>query len=79
MMHPTKVFFIALVLMLATSAAGQLGPKNGAGLRPVDLDRVQVGSRAPDFTLASSNGTSHSLSDSIGKQNVVLVFYRGHW
>ena len=66
------------------SAAGPLkadglGPKEGFDLPPTDLDRVGVGTRAPDFTLRSSNGTRISLSDSIGKDNVVLVFYRGHW
>ncbi len=56
-----------------------LGPKDGAGLPPSDLDRVTVGSMAPDFSLASLAGPVITLSDYRGKKNVVLVFYRGHW
>ena len=33
---------------------------------------------APNFTLASASGEMVSLSDFKGKQNVALVFYRGH-
>jgi len=58
---------------------GQLGPKDGVGLAPTDLDRVKIGQPAPDFTLAELNGKWISLSDFRGKKNVVLVFYRGRW
>lgn len=57
----------------------QLGPKDGAKLKPTDLERVKVGDQAPDFTLEDMNGKKISLSDFAGKKNVVLVFYRGHW
>ncbi len=43
-----------------------------------DLDRVQIGSSAPDFQLPSASGEALRLSSLRGK-NVVLVFYRGHW
>jgi cytochrome oxidase Cu insertion factor (SCO1/SenC/PrrC family) len=56
-----------------------LGPKDGAGLPPIDLARVAVGSPAPDFTLESKDGTTVTLSSLRGRKNVVLVFYRGHW
>jgi peroxiredoxin len=46
---------------------------------PTDLNRVQVGSRPPEFSLKDLNGQSHSLKQYEGKKNVVLVFYRGHW
>jgi peroxiredoxin Q/BCP len=36
---------------------------------------VQVGDPAPDFTLASADGTPVSLSDFRGKSEVVLFFY----
>ena len=68
-----------IFLIVVTDAVAQLGSKDGAGLPPANLARVSVGSRAPDFTLMSSKGIKISLSDSIGKDNVVLVFYRGHW
>jgi len=67
------------LLLIAAPAFGQLGPKDGAGLAPTDLDRVKVGQPAPDFTLTEMNGKQVSLSDFRGKKNVVLVFYRGHW
>jgi cytochrome oxidase Cu insertion factor (SCO1/SenC/PrrC family) len=60
-------------------AASTLGPKDGLDLPPADLDRVTVGSLAPDFTLESKDGRAVTLSDFRGKKNVLLVFYRGHW
>ena len=47
------------------------------GGKPIALqtDGAHVGSMAPDFTLAGSNGQI-SLSDYCGKQNVVLYFMR---
>lgn len=36
---------------------------------------VNVGDKAPDFTLTSSDGASVSLKDYAGKKNVVLFFY----
>ena len=67
------------VLLTAEPVFAQLGPKDGAGLAPTDLDRVKIGQAAPDFTLENFDGKPISLSDFRGKQNVVLVFYRGHW
>jgi len=56
-----------------------LGPVDGHDLPGVDLDRVQTGQMAPDFTLASLAGPPVTLSSFQGMKNVVLVFYRGHW
>ncbi len=56
-----------------------LGPKDGHDLPGIDLDRVQVGDPAPDFSLASYAGPVVTLSGFKGAKNVVLVFYRGHW
>lgn len=42
------------------------------------LDRtatLKVGDKAPDFTLKDQNGNPVTLSDYIGKKNVVLVFH----
>lgn len=36
---------------------------------------LQVGDKAPDFTLPDQNGKSVSLSQYLGKQNVILAFY----
>lgn len=56
-----------------------LGPADGRDLPGVDLERVQVGQPAPDFTLTSLAGPPVTLSSFRGAKNVVLVFYRGHW
>lgn len=42
------------------------------------LDRtstLKVGDKAPDFTLKDQNGNPVSLSDYLGKKNVVIVFH----
>jgi thioredoxin-dependent peroxiredoxin len=39
------------------------------------LARLDIGDRAPDFTLPSSTGENISLSQFIGKKNVVIFFY----
>ena len=56
-----------------------LGPVDGRDLPGVDLERVQVGDVAPDFSLASLAGPVVTLSDFRGEKNVILVFYRGYW
>jgi len=72
-----------LALGLAGSLQAQtpieLGPKDGHDLPATELDRVAVGTPAPDFSLESLDGDTLTLSDFRGKKNVVLVFYRGHW
>ncbi len=44
-----------------------------------DLNRVLVGSTAPDFLLEDMHRQKVKLSDFRGKQTVVLVFYRGYF
>jgi cytochrome oxidase Cu insertion factor (SCO1/SenC/PrrC family) len=79
-MPPSRLITGILFTLLFLSAAyGQSGPRDGANLKPTDLDRVKVGDKAPDFTLENMDGKRISLSDFRGKKNVVLVFYRGHW
>jgi hypothetical protein len=56
-----------------------LGPRDGLDLPPTDIERVAVGTVAPDFSLLALDGETYTLSDFQGKKNVVLVFYRGHW
>jgi cytochrome oxidase Cu insertion factor (SCO1/SenC/PrrC family) len=67
------------VLIIATPALAQLGPKDGVGLIATELDRVKVGQPAPDFTLEDTDGKVITLSELRGKKSVVLVFYRGYW
>jgi cytochrome oxidase Cu insertion factor (SCO1/SenC/PrrC family) len=61
------------------AAAAALGPTDGNGLAPTDLERVTVGNPAPNFTLEDENGKPVTLSQFRGKRCVILVFYRGHW
>jgi hypothetical protein len=56
-----------------------LGPVDGLGLPGTDLNRVAVGSQAPDFSLRTLEGDTVTLSAFRGSKDVVLVFYRGHW
>lgn len=56
-----------------------LGPVDGHDLPITDLDRVSAGDMAPDFTAMTLGGEPLTLSDYRGDQNVILVFYRGHW
>lgn len=56
-----------------------LGPTDGHDLPATELERVAVGMVAPDFSLETLAGDTLTLSDFRGKQNVLLVFYRGHW
>jgi len=67
-------------LLLACEAPEpvRLGPADGEDLPATDLERVAVGTVAPDFTLESYSGKTVTLSDYRG-QEVILVFYRGHW
>jgi len=78
-MRKISLAFSLLLLLIVSVSYAQLGPKDGAGLSPTDLERVKVGSQAPDFTLEGMDGKEIRLSDYRGKKSVVLVFYRGHW
>jgi len=75
-------WFVMVLLIAACSAAEMpqsLDSENSAGLPPTDLERIQEGIPAPDFTLESVDGNSVTLSEYRGEKNVVLVFYRGYW
>jgi hypothetical protein len=56
-----------------------LGPLDGHDLPATDLERVTVGTMAPDFTLQTLGGETLTLSAFRGAKDVVLVVYRGHW
>ena len=70
---------LGLGTWLAMGSETRLGPVDGFDLPGVDTGRVAVGDVAPDFSLMTYAGTVTTLSDFRGKQNVVLVFYRGYW
>lgn len=71
---------VARVVPLGSgSGVPVLGPADGHDLPGVDLDRVVVGTEAPDFSLRALSNEVITLSDYRGEKTVVLVFYRGHW
>jgi peroxiredoxin Q/BCP len=53
------VQFLAVVILLSS---------------PVALS-LEVGDRAPDFTLSGSDGAAHQLSTYLGERPVVLAFF----
>jgi cytochrome oxidase Cu insertion factor (SCO1/SenC/PrrC family) len=81
----TRAAMAAITIVAAQAAGAQgattaaLGPKDGAGMPPLDTGRVTVRTVAPDFTLEAKDGGLVTLSRFRGRKNVVLVFYRGHW
>ena len=64
---------------LAAQKGPSLGPVDGRELPATEIERVAIGAKAPDFTLARFGGGTVTLSEFKGKKNVVLMFYRGHW
>ncbi len=70
---------LAVSSPLAAQSGPSLGPVDGRELAPTEIERVAVGEKAPDFTLAKYGGGTVKLSDFTGRKNVVLVFYRGWW
>ena len=46
-----------------------------AGSTVVNADMPKVGDKAPDFSVAASDGTTVKLKDVVGKGNIVLYFY----
>lgn len=81
-----------LAAVLAACQGGQKEADSSALTRPLpsaasptpdpnetDLNRVVVGSTAPDFALEAMNGETVKLSNYRGQKTVVLVFYRGYF
>jgi peroxiredoxin len=75
----------ALALPVTVQAQGMMahaatmGPADGRDLAPTQIERVAIGTAAPDFTLTKQGGGTLTLSSFRGHKNVVLVFYRGYW
>jgi peroxiredoxin Q/BCP len=65
MSHLAKRFARALLTALAATAA--LGSQFAAAL--------EVGDKAPDFSLAASDGSTYSLSQFLGEKPVVIAFF----
>jgi len=76
---PLALALGSTLLAQTASAQAMLGPVDGKDLAATDIERVSIGTMAPDFTLAKFGGGTTTLSSLRGKKNVVLVFYRGYW
>ena len=66
----SKIFVLTLFLIVGLVNAMRAQTR----MKP-----LAVGEPAPDFTLVDHHGQKVTLSDSKGKNPVVLVFYRGYW
>jgi len=44
-----------------------------------EVQNLQVGALAEDFTLLDSTGTSRVLSSLLTGDALLLIFYRGYW
>lgn len=76
------VLFIFLFVQMAyaISEAYKQNIYETGKLKPVDSKlKVEVGDRAPDFTLPSLTGEKITLSQYQGKKNVVLSFVPAAW
>jgi len=82
-------FVIAVVLLsamwIATSASAVSEQFEGrifkvGKLKPIDSQpKLKVGYKAPDFSLPSLSGENVSISQFLGKQNVVISFVPAAW
>lgn len=63
--------------------APEIGQKLRAAIERVEASGqatgLNVGDRAPNFTLRAADGTTVTLYDRLADGPVVLVFYRGEW
>lgn len=83
----SAVLFLAVVLGICLGIETYATPREPAGsifdpgiLEPVDSKTaLKVGEEAPDFTLSDLKGQRVSLSDYLGKKNVVLSFVPAAW
>lgn len=66
-----------LELPLAPKAVAESGDANKSNWGVEDT--LDIGEKADDFTLPRADGSTVSLSDYIGKKNVIVTTYRAHW
>lgn len=78
--HCWTIFAGIAILLSALSGIDMApGPSKEGNQANAPAKRIQVGEVAPDFTLRSPDGSSHGLSELRGKNNLVLIFFRGTW
>ncbi len=67
---------ITLLFSLCTALPSLL---SAAPDKATEVNPVEVGSTAPDVSLAQADGSRIELRDLIAQKNSVIVFYRGSW
>jgi hypothetical protein len=73
------LFSLGLLAALVLLACGiPLGAIRRSPPEGIDARVLAAGAMAPDFTLEGTSGRFH-LADVLAGENVLLVFYRGHW
>jgi len=75
---------VVMLLLLGHAASAAQGPGDKVypvgQLKPVDSEaKLKVGDKAPDFTLPAISGEKVSLSQYLGKKNVVISFVPAAW
>ena len=70
-----------IALLLSALSGIHMAPKppGEADQSATPFKRIQVGEMAPDFTLRTPDGSSHRLSELRGRNNLILIFFRGTW
>ena len=70
-----RLWLILLFIFAPISSIGQVHSDT------VSYNNVNIspGSFAPNFIAQDENFKSHRLSDLRGKQNLILIFFRGYW
>ena len=66
---------IAVFALFAFAAAPVSAYEKGEAA-PDEMTGIEVGEKAPDFTLKDQNGTEHSLSELLKEGRVALMFFR---
>jgi peroxiredoxin len=82
--HFSLIILILLIHICVSSAHSLTEPCDDTTplgrLKPIDsVPRMKVGDKAPDFTLPAVSGERISLSQYLGKKNVVLSFEPAAW
>jgi len=67
---------MTLVVSLALFAASDVGAQSKGKPAPEEQTGLQVGAKAPKFTLKDQQGTERSLDELLKRGKVALVFYR---
>jgi thioredoxin-dependent peroxiredoxin len=69
-------FFLTGALFFACNNNSSTSPGPKPGIKNNDMaNKIEIGSKAPDFSLPDQAGKRVNLSDYIGKSNLVVYFY----